>query len=174
MTNENKQLIISEKLRKYLDQWNLRYPPDQKRSGIFEALRCVQNDNGGYLTTETMDAVADFLGLPHIEVYEVATFYTMYYLDPVGRHVINVCTNISCSLNGGEHILEHLKKRLGIELNQTTADGNITLKEVECLGACVAPPVCYIGKKYYESLTPEKIDEILAALKSEKGLDHDK
>ncbi len=81
---------------------------------------------------ETMDAVADYLGIPHIEVYEVATFYTMYYLEPVGRHVINVCTNISCSLNGAEQILEHLKKRLGIELNETTADGNITLKEVEC------------------------------------------
>lgn len=165
MTNETKQITLSKALRDHLDQWNLRYPPEQKRSGIFEALRCVQEENGGYLSVGLMDAVAEYLGLPKIAVYEVATFYTMYHLDPVGRHVINLCTNISCSLNGAEHILEHLKKRLKINLNETTQDGKFTLKEVECLGACVAPPVCQIGKKYHENLTPEKMDEILAALK---------
>ncbi len=164
MTNENKQTLLSPALRAHLDQWNLRYPPEKKSSGVFEALRCVQEENGGYLTVDLMNAVADFLNMPRIAVYEVATFYTMYHLDPVGRHIIDVCTNISCALNGAEHILEHLKKRLGIELNQTTSDGKFTLKEVECLGACVAPPVCQIGKKYYENLTVEKIDEILKGL----------
>jgi|SRR5579885_1948976 NADH-quinone oxidoreductase subunit E len=163
--NEKKKFILSPAIREHIDKWNLRYPPEQKRSGVFEALRVVQHENGGYLSVEAMDAVAEYLDMPKIAVYEVATFYSLYHLDPVGRHVIDVCTNISCSLNGAEKVVEHLKKRLGIALNETTADGKFTLREVECLGACIAPPVCQIGKKYYENLTPEKIDEILTALK---------
>ena len=124
----------------------------------------VQEENQGSLTIPLMDAVAAYLDLPTIAVYEVATFYTMYYLDPVGNHVINLCTNVSCRLNGADKILAYLKERLGIELNETTNDGRFTLKEVECLGACVAAPACHIGKRYYENLTPEKIDEILDAL----------
>lgn len=158
---------LSSALREKLDQWNLRYPPEHKRSGIFEALRLVQEQNNGSLTVELMDAVAEYLGIPNIAVYEVATFYSLYHLHPVGRHVIDVCTNISCSLNGSERIVEHLKKRLNIDFNETTSDGKFTLREVECLGACVAPPVCQIGKKYHESLSPEKIDAILAALSEE-------
>lgn len=164
MMSEEKKTQLPPDICEYIDKWNLRYPPEQKRSGVFEALRLVQERNGGSLTTELMDAVADYLGMSNIAVYEVATFYTMYNLHPVGRHVIDVCTNISCSLNGAGAIMQHLKERLKINLNETTPDGKFTLKEVECLGACVAPPVCQIGKKYYESLTPEKIDEILAAL----------
>lgn len=161
------KLDLPEHIRAKMDKWLLRYPPDQKRSGIFEALRLVQAHNDGFLTVPWMDAVANYLGLTKIAVYEVATFYTMYFLNPVGKHVINVCTNISCTLNGAENLLAHLEQRLGIQLNETTADGKFTLKEVECLGACVAPPVCLIDKKYYERLTPEKIDLILADLKTE-------
>lgn len=157
--------MITPATRTKIDQWLLRYPPEQKRSGVFEALRLVQEDNGGSLTVALMDAVADYLGMPHIAVYEIATFYTMYYLEPVGKQVVNVCTNISCMLNGSEKILDYFKKKLNIELNETTADQQFTLKEVECLGACIAAPVCQIGKQYYEHLTPEKIDEILDALK---------
>jgi NADH-quinone oxidoreductase subunit E len=164
MTTENEKNLLAPDIREHIDQWNLRYPPDQKRSGVFEALRVVQERNKGSLTVELMDAVAAYLGLPNIAVYEVATFYSMYYLNPMGKQVIDVCTNISCMLNGSEKILEHLKKRLGINLNETTKDGKFTLKEVECLGACIAPPVCQIGKKYYENLTPEKMDEILEGL----------
>lgn len=160
-----KKVELSSATREHIDQWNLRYPKEHKRSGVFEALRLVQEENGGFLTVAWMDAVADYLGMPHIAVYEIAAFYTMYHLNPVGRHVIDVCTNISCDLNGAEAILHHFKKRLGIELNETTSDGRFTLKEVECLGACIAPPVCQIGKKFYENLTPEKVDEILAELK---------
>lgn len=156
--------LLSPAIREHIDQWILRYPPEQKRSGVFEALRVVQAENNGSLSVELMDAVADYLGMPNIAVYEVATFYSLYHLNPVGRHVIDVCTNISCSLNGSEQVVEHLKKRLGIDFDQTTADGKFTLREVECLGACVAPPVCQIGKKYYEKLSPEKIDEILSKL----------
>lgn len=165
MMNQDTKNLLTPDICEHIDKWILRYPPEQKRSGVFEALRVVQEKNGGYLTVPLMDAVADYLGMTKIAVYEIAAFYTLYYLNPVGKHVIDVCTNVSCSLNGAEHVLDHLKKRLGIDLNQTTPDGQFTLKEVECLGACVAPPVCQIGKKYYENLTPEKIDEILAALK---------
>lgn len=150
----------------HIDEWIKRYPPEHKRSGVFEALRVVQVRYGS-LNAALMDAVADYLGMSKIAVYEVAAFYTMYHLNPVGKHVIDVCTNISCGLNGAEEMLAHFKKKLGIGLNETTADGKFTLKAVECLGACVAPPVCQIGKKYYENLTPEKIDEILARLSSE-------
>ena len=161
---ENNQTLISAAARNHIDQWLLRYPPEQKRSGVFEALRVVQEENGGTLTTELMDAIADYLGIPKIAVYEVATFYSMYYLEPVGKNIIDVCTNISCMLSGSEKILNHLQKRLGISVNETTADGQWTLHEVECLGACANAPMCQIGKNYYENLTPEKIDEILAAL----------
>lgn len=157
--------LLSPAIREHIDQWILRYPPEQKRSGVFEALRVVQADNNGSLTVPLMDAVADYLAIPKIAVYEVATFYSLYHLNPVGKHVIDVCTNISCALNGSQQIVEHLKKRLGIDFAETTADGKFTLREVECLGACVAPPVCQIGNQYYEKLSPEKIDEILSALK---------
>ena len=163
--NQSSQDLLSPAIRKHLDQWNLRYPSDQKRSGVFEALRVVQEANQGSLTPQLMDAVADYLGMPKIAVYEVATFYSLYNLHPVGHHVIDVCTNISCSLNGSEKIVQHLKQRLGIDFNQTTSDGRFTLREVECLGACVAPPVCQIGHDYHENLSTEKMDEILTALK---------
>jgi NADH-quinone oxidoreductase subunit E len=131
---------------------------------VFEALRLVQEENGGSLTTPLMDAVADYLGIAKISVYEIAAFYSLYYTQPVGKHIIYICTNISCGLNGADALLQHAKQRLGIELNETTADGKFTLKEAECLGACVAAPACQIGKQYYEQLTPAKLDEILAQL----------
>lgn len=158
------ETLLSATVRQHIDQWLLRYPTEQKRSGVFEALRLVQEENGGSLTVPLMDAVAEYLAMPKIAVYEVATFYSMYHLEPQGKYVIELCTNISCMLNESEKILEHLKKRLGVELNETTADGQFTLKEVECLGACAASPVCQIGKKYYEKLTPERMDEILQGL----------
>lgn len=154
---------LSEAAKAHISAWIKRYPPEHKRSGVYEALRYVQ-ETQGHLDTASMDAVAHFLGMSKIAVYEIAAFYTMYHLSPVGQHVIDVCTNISCALNGSEKILHHLQQKLGIKLNETTKDGKFTLKEVECLGACVAPPVCMIGKKYYECLTPEKIDAILAEL----------
>lgn len=163
-----KNTILSPVLCEKIDKWLLRYPPDQKRSGVLEALRLVQEENmqkgAGGLTVELMDAVADYLEMPKIAVYEVATFYTMYHLGAVGRQVIDVCTNVSCMLNGAEKILAHFKNRLQIDLNETTADGKFTLKEVECLGACIAAPVCQIGKQYYDQLSPEKIDDILNRL----------
>jgi NADH-quinone oxidoreductase subunit E len=153
--------VLPAWIKEHIDHWILRYPPEQKRSGVFEALRVVQETNGGSLTTEQMNAVADYLGMPHIAVYEIASFYSLYLLKPVGKHVIDICSNISCQLNGAEKVIEHTKKRLGIGFNETTADGSVTLREVECLGACVAAPACQIGKKYYDHLTPQKMDEII-------------
>lgn len=163
MTETNKT-ILSTQARAEIDQWIKRYPVDQKRSGVMQALTIVQAENGGSLTEELMDAVADYLGMPRIAVYEVVSFYTLYNVKPVGQHVINVCTNISCMLSGSEKIVEHLKKRLDIGLNETTADGKFTLREVECLAACAAAPMFQIGKKYYENLTPEKVDNIIKEL----------
>jgi len=156
--------LLSPDIREHMDKWLLRYPSDQRRSGVFEALRVTQEANGGSLTVALMDAVAAYLGIPNIAVYEVATFYSLYYLTPVGKHMIDVCTNISCKLNGADKIVDHLKHKLKINLRETTADGQFTLRSVECLGACVGAPACQIGKKYYENLTPEKMDEILGKL----------
>jgi NADH-quinone oxidoreductase subunit E len=156
--------ILSASVRAEIDRWLTRYPADQKRSGVIEALRFAQNENSGFLTTELMDAVADYLEMSKIAVYEVVSFYTMFNVKKPGRHVIDVCTNISCMLNDSEKMVEHLKKRLEIDVDQTTPDGKFTLREVECLAACKDAPVCMIGKKYYEKLTPEKIDKILQEL----------
>jgi NADH-quinone oxidoreductase subunit E len=128
---------LSQTAADKIDAWVARYPADEKRSGVMEALRIVQEENNGYLTTELMDAVAEHLDIARIAVYEVASFYTMYNQKPVGKHVINVCTNISCMLNGSEKIMDHLKQKLSIDLNETTCDGSFTLREVECMGACI-------------------------------------
>ncbi len=165
MSHCHTQSLLSAKVQQEITEWLQRYPVDQKRSAILQALRLAQEQNQGYLTEPLMNAVADYLGLAYIQVFEVATFYSMYHLEPVGRHVINICTNISCMLSGAEEMLEHFKQRLQINLGETTADGRFTLKEEECLAACVKAPMCQIGKKYYENLTPEKIDSILNELK---------
>ena len=156
--------LLSANTRAEIDSWVAKYPEDQKQSACMAALRIVQDANNGYLTEPLMDAVADYLDMPRISVYEVATFYSMYELKPVGKHKICICTNISCMLCGSDEVVEHLRKRLGIGLGETTDDGRITLKEVECLGACVGAPMFQIGEHYHENLTPEKIDAILDQL----------
>jgi NADH-quinone oxidoreductase subunit E len=161
---ETNQTILSAKTRAEIDRWLTRYPADKKRSGILQALMIVQEENAGWLTEALVDAVADYLQLPRIAAYEVVSFYSLYNMKPVGKHVINVCTNISCMLNGSQKIVDHLKNRLEINVNETTQDGQFTLREVECLAACAAAPMFHIGKKYYENLTPEKVDAILKEL----------
>jgi NADH-quinone oxidoreductase subunit E len=156
---------LSAASRAEIDQWLAKYPADRKRSASMAALRIVQDQNGGYLTNDLIEAVAEYLGVETIAIYEVATFYSMYEMEAVGRHKICVCTNISCMLCGSDTVVAHLQKKLGIKLGETTADGKFTLKEVECLGACVNAPMMQIGRQYYEKLTPQVIDEILAGLK---------
>jgi NADH-quinone oxidoreductase subunit E len=156
-------LLSAESLAE-INLWVNKYPAEQKQSACMAALRIAQDANGGHLTDPLMDAVADYLEMPRISVYEVATFYSMYELTPVGKHKICICTNISCMLCGSDDVVAHFKKRLGIGLGETTEDGRITLKEVECLGACVGAPMLQIDKNYYENLTPETIDAILDGL----------
>lgn len=163
METKGTKLISAESCAE-IDQWIAKYPPEQKQSACMAALRIVQDANGGYLTTALMDAVADYLQIPAVSVYEVATFYSMYELSPVGKHKICVCTNISCMLCGSDEVVAHLQKRLGIKLGETTTDGRFTLKEVECLGACVDAPMFQLGVDYHGALTPEKIDAILDEL----------
>lgn len=156
--------LLSAASRAEIDRWIVKYPPERRQSAVMAALRIAQEQNGGWLNQELMDAVATYLGMAPIAVYEVATFYSMYELEPVGRHKICVCTNISCMLRGSEEVVAHLENRLGIKLGETTADGRFTLKEVECLGACVNAPVLQIAKQYHEQLTPEVLDSILDGL----------
>lgn len=152
-------LVTPEQLIE-IDQWIAKYPADQKQSAVMAALRVVQEQHG-YLTEALMDAVAQYLQMPAIAVYEVATFYTMYEHQPVGKHMINVCTNISCQLRGSKEVVRHIENKLDIKLGETTNDGCFTLRSVECLGACVNAPMLQIDKDYHENLTPEKIDDVL-------------
>lgn len=156
--------MISAEALAQIDHWLAKYPPEKKMSAVIPALTIVQDENGGWLSNNLMDAVAVYLGMPTIAVYEVATFYSMFELKPVGRHKIAVCTNISCMLRGSDEILHHLEKNLGVRPGETTADGKFTVKEVECLAACDGAPMFMIGMRYYENLTPDKVDEILASM----------
>ena len=163
--SENKAQRLSAHARAEIDRWLAKYPPDRKQSAVLTALREVQHENGGHLTTELLDAVADYLDMPPIAVYEVATFYSMFELKPVGRHSISVCTNVSCMLCGSDDIVEHIQSRLGIGLGESTPDGRFYLKrEEECLAACAFAPVMQIDHVYYENLTPAQVDQILDSL----------
>lgn len=160
----SKLALISAESKVDIDKWIAKYPEEQKQSAVMAALRIVQDQNGGTLSSELIDAVAEYLGMPSIAVYEVATFYSMYELSPVGKHKICVCTNISCMLCGSDDVVQHLENKLGIKLGQTTEDGMFTLKEVECLGACVNAPVLQVGNVYHENLTKEKLDKLIEGL----------
>lgn len=165
MTGEQTKEVLSDKVKAQIDEWLKKYPENQKRSALLPALHIAQAEHAGWLSKEIIEAVALYLEQPPICAFEVATFYSMYDLEPVGKHKINVCTNISCMLRGSEHIAEHLKKRLGIGFGETTPDGKFTLKEVECLAACAGAPMIQLDRDYHENLTPEKIDALLEELK---------
>jgi len=137
-----------------------KYPSDQKQSAVMSTLRIVQEEYG-HLTSELMDAVADYLDMAPIAVYEVASFYTMYEHQPIGKYLVNVCTNISCKLKNSDGVVSHLQNKLGIQLGETTDDGRFTLRSVECLGACVNAPMMQVNKEYHENLTAESIDAVL-------------
>ena len=155
---------LSAEVRAEIDHWLAKYPPDQKQSAVLAALHAVQHEQG-HVSTEAMDAVADYLGMPPVSVYEVANFYSMIETRPVGRHTVALCTNISCMLCGAQEIVDHVQNKLGIKLGETTPDGRIYLKlEEECLAACAGGPMMAVNGHYYENLTPEKVDQILDAL----------
>ena len=145
-----------------IEKYISKYPADQKRSAVLSALQVAQHQNHGYVTKGLMDAIAVILEIPPVQVYEVATFYSMFETRPCGRLHISVCTNISCMLMGSDTILSHVENKLGIKMGESTPDGKFFLKkEEECLAACAGGPMMMIDHHYYESLTPEKVDEIL-------------
>jgi NADH-quinone oxidoreductase subunit E len=157
---------LSAEVRAEIDHWIAKFPPGRQRSAVIGALHAAQHENHGYLTPEIMDAVAEYLELPPIQVYEVATFYSMFETKPVGRHSISVCTNISCMLRGADEIVAHVEQKLGIKTGQSTPDGKFYLKrEEECLAACCGAPMMMVDHVYHENLTPETVDEILEAVK---------
>jgi len=164
MTDKTNQLL-TEHSRAEIDGWLAKYPEDAKQSAVLAALRIVQHQNNGYVTVELMDAIAEYLEMEPISVYEVASFYSMIETKPCGRHHVSVCTNIACMLMGSDQIVEHCEKKLGIKTGESTADGRIYLKkEEECLAACGGGPMMQVDHVYYEDLTPEKVDEILDKL----------
>ena len=157
--------VLSAHTRAEIDLWLKKYPVDRKQSAVLAALREAQHQNQGYLTTALMDAVAGYLDMPKIAVYEVASFYSMFETRPVGRHSISVCTNISCMLMGADDIVGHIEQKLGIKTGQSTADGRFFIKrEEECLAACCGGPMMMVDHKYHEKLTPDRVDAILDSL----------
>ena len=142
-----------------------KYPPGRQASAVMPLLDLAQRQSDGWLPQAAMDYVADYLKMPPIRVYEVATFYTMYNLKPMGKHHVQVCTNLPCWLRGSDTIVETCRRTLGVDLGGTTADGQFTLNEAECLGACANAPMMQIGDDYYEDLDPETVRAVLAALK---------
>ncbi len=156
---------LSQHIIDEIERWKARFPEERQRSAVIGALHAAQHENKGYLTTELMDAVAEYLDLPPIQVYEVATFYSMFQTKPVGRHDVAICTNVSCMLRGAEDLVDHVEKKLGVKLGESTADGRIFLKrEEECLAACCGAPMMMVDHVYHENLTTEQVDEILDGL----------
>ena len=157
-------MMLSAESLKKIDREIAKYPADQKQSAVMSALAIAQ-DEKGWLANETMNFVAEYLGMPPIAVYEVASFYNMYNLQPVGKYKITVCTNLPCALSGSNDTAAYLKKKLGIEFNQTTPDGQFTLKEGECFGACGDAPVLLVNNKRMCSfMSNEQIDQLLEEL----------
>jgi NADH-quinone oxidoreductase subunit E len=157
-------MLTAESLTK-IDREVAKYPPDQKRSAVMSAL-IVAQDEKGWLSSETMDFVAQYLDMPPVAVYEVATFYSMYNLEKIGRHKLTLCTCLPCGLQGALDAADHLREKLGIDFNETTPDGRFTLKEGECMGACAMAPVLLVNnKKMHDYMTPEKLDQLIRSLK---------
>jgi NADH-quinone oxidoreductase subunit E len=174
---EGKEICFSEATLLKVEKIISRYPKGKEKSALLPLLHIAQEEFEGYLSVDVMDYVAGILNIQPVEVYEVATFYSQYYLDPVGKHVIEICRTGPCAICGGEAMQAYLEKKLSVKVGETTTDGLFTLKAVECLGACGSAPVMQINTEFYEHLTIEKIDQILDELtqkakeaKSEKSL----
>ncbi len=157
---------FSKESLELIDKMIQRYPEGRQKSALIPVLHIAQAEFGGWLSTETMDYVASLLSIKPIEVYEVASFYSMFNLKPVGKCVLDVCHTGSCAINGAEELIAYLEKKLNIKVGETTPDGMFTLKEVECLGSCGTAPMLQCGKDYYENLTHEKTDALLEQLKA--------
>ena len=157
--------MLTEQTQKTIDHWVSKFPQDKKRSALIQALIAAQEQNGGWITRELTEAVAQYLDLPKVWAHEVVSFYSMFFTEPVGRHKVNICTNISCWLNGAEGMLAHAEEKLGVKLGETTGDGRITLvREEECLAGCCGAPMAVVDGHYHENLDIQKLDAILDGL----------
>ena len=157
--------MLSDRTRATIDHWVAKFPPDKKRSALIQALLAAQEQNGGWITPELSEAVAAYLELPPVWAHEVVSFYSMFFTRPVGRHKVNMCTNISCWLNGAEDLVAHAEQKLGVKLGGTTADGRVTLvREEECLAGCCGAPMMVVDGHYHENLDRERLDAILDGL----------
>lgn len=165
MTTETADKQLSAESLKKIDHWVAKFPPEGKRSAVIQALTIAQDQNGGWLSRDLIDEVSDYLGIHRSYGYEVATFYSMFDLEPAGRHKVSICNNISCMLRGSEEIIAHAEKKLGIKRGESTTDGRVKLNmEEECLAACCGAPMMIVDGHYHENLTPERVDEILDGL----------
>ena len=165
VTRNSGGAMLSEQTRETIDHWVSKFPPDKKRSALIQALLAAQEQNGGWISRELTEAVAAYLELPPVWAHEVVSFYSMFFTQPAGRHKVNICTNISCWLNGADRIVEHAEERLGVKLGGTTEDGRITLvREEECLAGCCGAPMAVIDGHYHEDLDLQKLDAILDGL----------
>lgn len=163
---------FSEAAKKEIDHWVAKYPSGRQQSAVVAALFVAQRENGNWLSDAAMEAVADYLQIPKIVVFEAATFYDMFNLKPTGKHKISVCTNVSCQLRGSDELVACLKSRLGIVPGETTPDGLFSLREVECMAACTGAPMCQIDdKRYHENLTPEKMLALIDAMIAQEQQD---
>ena len=161
----NPKFIINEELGELINNVVKKFPSDKKRSAVIESLLILQHHNNGYVTKNIIKALSDYLSVSEIDIYEVATFYTMINIDHVGRNVISVCNNISCMLRGSDEILSHIEDKLKIKVGESTKDNKFYLKdEIECLAACNGGPMMQVNHKNYENLTLEKVDEILESV----------
>ena len=161
--------VFSDAAKKEIDHWVAKYPQGKQQSAVVAALFVAQRQNGNWLSDAAMEAVAEYLQLPKIVVFEAATFYDLFNLKPIGKHKISVCTNVSCQLRGSDELVQCLKSRLGIALGETTPDGLFTLRETECMAACVGAPMCQIDDKHYhENLTPKTLLQLVDALVAEE------
>jgi NADH-quinone oxidoreductase subunit E len=157
--------MLTEETRKMIDHWVSKFPEDKQRSALIQSLMAAQDQNGGWITRELTEAVAGYLELPPVWAHEVVSFYSMFFTEPVGRHKVNICTNISCWLNGAEDIVSHAEQKLGVRLGGTTEDGRITLvREEECLAGCCGAPMAVVDGHYHEKLDLKKLDAILDGL----------
>ena len=160
-----KKALLDQNTRANIDHWVAKFPPEHKRSALIQAVIAAQHQNGGWVSKDMIEAVADYLELPPVWAFEVASFYSMIDQEPVGRHKVNICTNISCWLNGAEDMVSYIENKLGVKLGETTADDRITLiVEEECIAACCGAPAMVVDGHYHENLDTDKIDKILDGL----------
>jgi len=162
---DNGVAMLTEETLKTIDHWVSKFPPDKKRSALIQSLIAAQDQNGGWITPDLAEAVATYLELPPVWAHEVVSFYSMFFTEPTGRHKVNICTNISCWLNGADEMVRHAEKKLGIKLGGTTEDGRVTLvREEECLAGWCGAPMAVIDGHYHEKLDLQKLDAILDGL----------